>query len=285
MAVPWRFFPAWFVACLLCASFLAIGCPAAANSATAEPPDRLELTWSLTVPVPVSAQVPGQPSPVPTQLSFEPLSARPAYLTPGLVLLGVASLVDGSLYDAVHRHQDPGRRAFFGAVTHLGDGLMAAGLTLGLRAFDPVTADHLGRATLRAGLATTVLKLVIARPRPREDPAACSPGFTLHACVSMPSGHAAVAFSMARVLAHQYPDYGPLFYLLAVLAAWSRVEVEQHWPSDVVAGALIGLWAADTILSQARDQEEAAATLNEPATALEVPAAALEEPSALAGMP
>lgn len=59
---------------------------------------------------------------------------------------------------------------------------------------------------------------------------------------SMPSGHTATAFSIAHVLAHQYPRQKPRFYALALLAGWSRVETSNHWPSDVATGALIGLW-------------------------------------------
>ncbi|HEY8418547.1 MAG TPA: phosphatase PAP2 family protein [Limnochordales bacterium] len=171
-------------------------------------------------------------------------------LFPGVLLLGAVSLVDEGLYHAVHAGSDSSRRALFGAVTHLGDGLTALGVSLALGLHDPATGGAVGRAAVRAGLVTTAFKLVITRPRPYEDPAACAPGFTLHACASMPSGHAATAFSMARVLAHQYPAYGPLWYGLAALAAWSRVETGVHWPSDVLAGALIGLWVAESVLSR-----------------------------------
>lgn len=175
------------------------------------------------------------------------------YLGPGLILLGAVSLMDQGLYDAVHAVPDPGRRAFFGTVTHLGDGLTALALAIGLRAYDPETAAYVGRAALRAGVATTVLKLAVTRARPSENPGSCGGGLSVSRCASFPSGHSATAFSVARVLAHQYPDYQWLFYGLAALAAWSRVEVEAHWPSDIVAGALIGLWAADSVLRQTDD--------------------------------
>jgi len=178
--------------------------------------------------------------------------AGEGYLVPGLILLGAASLIDPSLYETVQESSTPERRAFFDAVTYLGDGWTAVAVALGLRGRDPRTADMVGTAFLRAGLAVNVLKLVVSRPRPTEDPAKCGKyGWGLSHCGSFPSGHSATAFSVAHVLAHRYPEHKGLFYTLALLAAWSRVEVQAHWPSDVVAGALIGLLAADSVINQA----------------------------------
>jgi membrane-associated phospholipid phosphatase len=59
---------------------------------------------------------------------------------------------------------------------------------------------------------------------------------------SFPSDHAALAWSIASVIAHEYP--GPLTqiaaYGLATAVSASRVMGEQHFPSDVVVGAAIG---------------------------------------------
>ena len=178
--------------------------------------------------------------------------AGEGYLGPGLIFLGAVSLMDQSLYETVQETSTPARRAFFATATYLGDGWTALAVTLGLRGSDPQTADMVGSAFLRAGLAVNALKLVISRPRPTEDPSACGENrWSIGVCGSFPSGHSATAFSVAHVLAHQYPQHKGLFYALAVLAAWSRVEVQAHWPSDVVAGAIIGLLAADSVIKQA----------------------------------
>jgi undecaprenyl-diphosphatase len=58
---------------------------------------------------------------------------------------------------------------------------------------------------------------------------------------SMPSGHTQVAFSLATLLSAQLPAYGWLFYLAAALIGIYRVYVGSHFPSDVVAGALLGV--------------------------------------------
>lgn len=57
---------------------------------------------------------------------------------------------------------------------------------------------------------------------------------------SFPSGHASSAFTAATVLAAGDPLW-PLYYGVAVVVASSRVFVRIHHPSDVVAGALLGV--------------------------------------------
>ena len=121
-------------------------------------------------------------------------------------LIGAVSLVDEPLYNATKSGASPARDAFFARVTHLGDGLAALALSAALWPHDRDTAQLVVNAGLRVGVASVVLKSIISRARPYEDAADCAPyRFGLASCVSMPSGHTATAFSMAHVLAHQYP--------------------------------------------------------------------------------
>jgi membrane-associated phospholipid phosphatase len=60
---------------------------------------------------------------------------------------------------------------------------------------------------------------------------------------SFPSGHAMSAWALASVFAARYPDkpavkYGA--YGLAVLISASRLSARQHFPSDVLVGAVFG---------------------------------------------
>ena len=57
---------------------------------------------------------------------------------------------------------------------------------------------------------------------------------------SFPSGHATSAFTAAGLLSDQ-DRLKPLYYLVAVTVAWSRVYVRIHHASDVVAGIAIGI--------------------------------------------
>ena len=69
---------------------------------------------------------------------------------------------------------------------------------------------------------------------------------------SFPSGHAATSFACATVLASFVPRAAPLFYLLAVAIAFSRVYVGAHWVLDVVAGAALGVAIALLLLAAVR---------------------------------
>jgi undecaprenyl-diphosphatase len=58
---------------------------------------------------------------------------------------------------------------------------------------------------------------------------------------SFPSGHASSAFTAAGVLAAGGDPLWPLYYGVAVVVASSRAYVRIHHPSDVVAGAALGV--------------------------------------------
>jgi membrane-associated phospholipid phosphatase len=58
---------------------------------------------------------------------------------------------------------------------------------------------------------------------------------------SFPSGHTAASFATARVLSTVWPTAAPLFYGVAALVGLSRIYVGDHYPGDVLLGALAGV--------------------------------------------
>jgi membrane-associated phospholipid phosphatase len=64
-----------------------------------------------------------------------------------------------------------------------------------------------------------------------------------------PSGHAALAFATAAMLSILMPRVGwrVVFYVIASLVAAERVLENAHYPSDVVAGALLGTVGAKLV--------------------------------------
>ncbi len=74
---------------------------------------------------------------------------------------------------------------------------------------------------------------------------------------SFPSEHSAAAWSIAGVIAHEYP--GPLTslfaYGLASAVSASRVDAKQHFPTDVLVGSAIGWFVAQEVYRRHHDPE------------------------------
>ena len=60
---------------------------------------------------------------------------------------------------------------------------------------------------------------------------------------SFPSGHAAFYFAIATVVYFYNKKVGLLFFLASFLISISRVFSGIHWPSDIIAGAIVGIFS------------------------------------------
>ena len=95
-----------------------------------------------------------------------------------------------------------------------------------------------GEAAVNSTIVAEMMKLAFQRPRPNAQNA----GDFGAGGASFPSEHALAAWSIASVIAQEYP--GPLTKLLAYGAAsgisLARVAAREHFPSDVVVGSALG---------------------------------------------
>ena len=141
--------------------------------------------------------------------------------------------------------------------TTLGNtGLMWIVLSLAMLCWKPTRkAGVAALAAMVLGLLCTnvVLKHVVARPRPWLDVAGLVPLIQEPDPNSFPSGHTCAALAAAsawwRALPRRWMRWTGL--VLAVCMGLSRLYVGVHYPSDVIAGALVGLfcgWAAWKLL-------------------------------------
>ena len=95
------------------------------------------------------------------------------------------------------------------------------------------------------GLAADLLKILIGRPRPAllfRDSEAALAGLSFHADHwSLPSGHTTTAAAVATALVYLWPRHVLAYGLIALLVGTSRVELGEHYLSDVIAGGWLGI--------------------------------------------
>ena len=156
-----------------------------------------------------------------------------------------AQIFDISVFNFINHTLSSQRLNFImPVVSHLGGGELYFMIGV-LLLFSKKREDKMLGIFVIAGLTISyyivgLLKILVARPRPFValtnvillGPAEKSPSF--------PSSHAVTAFITASLLASRFKKY-VLFYLLASVVAFSRVYIGVHYPSDVLAGAVIGI--------------------------------------------
>jgi membrane-associated phospholipid phosphatase len=93
-------------------------------------------------------------------------------------------------------------------------------------------------------LFATIIKRLIGRARPfvgaEPDPFLYGQLVWRPDYASMPSGHATTAFAAAIAIGLLWPRLRPLMLLYALIIAVSRVVLDAHYLSDVIAGAFVG---------------------------------------------
>ena len=120
--------------------------------------------------------------------------------------------------------------------------------TLGMINNDSVAkqkALFIGETFLASAFITVVSKKIIKTDRPYDTYPMIQPVVS-EASYSMPSGHTSTAFATATSLSLAYPKW----YVVAPSFVWagaigySRMHLGVHYPSDVLAGAIVGSGSA-----------------------------------------
>jgi membrane-associated phospholipid phosphatase len=162
-------------------------------------------------------------------------------------------LLDRPVQRYAQHNRGPGSNDVAAAVRHFGQpevygtvtaGLLAAGVIAG-RPEITRAGGRLAASLAVAGLTVQVGKFALGRPRPEQSLDA--DGYIpFSGQVAMPSGHTAMAFALATSLSDDIhrPWATVGLYGMATAVAWSRVNDNRHWLTDVAAGALVGITSA-----------------------------------------
>ena len=188
--------------------------------------------------------------------------------TAGAVGAGIAGVMafDEHLSVEIQERRSPATDRVSRWTTNLGttDAFVISGaLVAGGVVFKDSNVTSMGREALEAsvftGLLSTVAKRAFGRKRPIDanDRTAFELGSSNQ---SFPSGHTTEAFTLASVIAARSSGWivPSLAYTAACLVAYDRVNDRQHFPSDVVAGAALGVSVGRFVVHRHRPQEPSA---------------------------
>lgn len=166
-------------------------------------------------------------------------------------------LLDNTLHDATQRSRTSSRDDVASVVACFGLGCSFAVLggfaVVGFVGRNPaamnVAVDGLLASAIASGVVAPISKFVVGRARPNagEGPDHFTP---FSGDASFPSGHATQAFAVASVIA---AHDGRLWvsvvsYGLAGSVGLARVYQDEHWASDVLAGAILGTVVGNAVV-------------------------------------
>jgi membrane-associated phospholipid phosphatase len=198
------------------------------------------------------------------------------FLGSAFALAATISLVDGRIAEEL---VEPGNKGPLRYLSFLGSSIGGPGplacstslFALGYLTGHPELTS-LGKWSLQAiavsGVATLLLKGVVGRERPYAaggdiDNYSFGRGFGSNRFASFPSGHTSAAFAVASVLERGTVD-SRAHQLVAIVAyasatgiGLSRMVDNQHWTSDVVAGAALGFISGLAIVRRGRNAQSA----------------------------
>lgn len=111
-----------------------------------------------------------------------------------------------------------------------------------------------GEAAINATAVAYAFKEITQRQRPNQGN---GHGNFFGGGTSFPSEHAAIAWSVASVWAHEYPGWfsQTAAYGLASAVTITRVTAKQHFPSDAIIGSALGWYLARQVYRTHHDPE------------------------------
>ncbi len=111
----------------------------------------------------------------------------------------------------------------------------------------PLVVRGLGAAVLARFGITELIRFFYDRARPFVENQV-NLLLSHEATGSFPSGHAAFFFALSTIVYFYNKKAGVFFFIASFLISISRVFAGVHWPSDILAGAIIGIFSGWLIM-------------------------------------
>jgi undecaprenyl-diphosphatase len=135
-------------------------------------------------------------------------------------------------------------------ISHSGNGYYYPAIPLLLYCINPQAAwSFFLTALLAFAIELSLYKILkhgIKRGRPCEVLSGVHQRISPSDRFSFPSGHTAAAFVIATLIGHFFPALLILVYIWALLVGVSRIYLGVHYPTDILAGLMIGIFCAFT---------------------------------------
>jgi len=137
-------------------------------------------------------------------------------------------------------------RVLFKTASRLGDGVIWYAFMLALPLIYGIRGLQVSLIMLVTGAAGLLVYKILKRTFVRERPFIRHSGISLAGApldrYSFPSGHTLHAVSFTWQMVAAFPELAVLLVPLALTIAASRVVLGLHYPTDVLVGALLGVF-------------------------------------------
>ena len=159
--------------------------------------------------------------------------------------------IDISVIEKIYRFQHNLNSELFNKVmilfTILGDNGMiwiAVALILFLnRKYRKIGVFSIVSLIICALAVNVILKPLIHRPRPFSELADITLLIKAPKDYSFPSGHTAASFVMVYIFFRHIKKYFIPVFITGILITFSRMYLSVHFPSDIIAGIIIGIFS------------------------------------------
>jgi undecaprenyl-diphosphatase len=170
--------------------------------------------------------------------------------------------LDAALYSAIASTPTPSLDRYLRALSRAADhsklwiGIAAVLAAAGGRPGRRAAVNGLASIAVTSGVVNLLLKPLSRRRRPdrRTTDVPITRHVPMPRSTSFPSGHAASAFAFAGGVGIALPRTGLPLTATAALVAYSRVHTGVHYPSDAIAGSVIGAGLTSAVVAALNHQ-------------------------------